>query len=153
MLALERILLPQTGRPARPETEAAELRLNISVIFTSVESTLSALERAGAMATSLGARITLLVPQVVPHPVPLESPPVLLDWNEKRFHVIANQSPVQTTVRIYLCRDRVETLVSVLRPGSIVVVGSRTRWWPTREERLARKLRKAGHEVIVAAME
>ncbi len=153
VLAFERTLSPQTGRPVRPEVEAAEPRLNISVIFTSVESTLNALKRAGALAASLGAQITLLVPQVVPYSLPLESPPVLLDWNEKRFHVIAQQSPVDTTVRIYLCRDRVETVASVLRAGSLVVIGSRKQWWPIADNRLARRLRKAGHEVIVAAME
>jgi hypothetical protein len=153
VLALEQILSSQTGAPVRLKTEATEPRLNISVIFTSVESTLNAIKKAGAVAASLGTRITLVVPQVVPYPLPLKSPPVLLDWNEKRFHVIANESPVETTVRIYLCRDRLETLVSVLREGSIVVVGCRKSWWPNSDYRLARKLQKAGHEVIVAARE
>jgi hypothetical protein len=93
------------------------------------------------------------VPQPVPYPLPLESPPVLLDWNERRFRVIASESPVETTVRIYLCRDRLETLASVLNSGSIVVLGARKKWWPTAEARLARSLRKAGHEVIVAELE
>ena len=57
-----------------------------------------------------------MVPQVVPYPLPLESPPVLIDWNERRFRVIADESPVETTVRIYLCRDRLETLTAVLKP-------------------------------------
>ena len=153
MLAFERILQPGTAQPVRRETEDREPRLNISVIFTSVESTLKALKKAGALATSLGARITLVVPQVVPYPRPIESPPVLIDWNERRFRVIAEQSPVETTVRIYLCRDRLETLTSVLNSGSIVILGARRRWWPTAESRLARSLRKAGHEVIVAEME
>ena len=153
VLAFERLLRPEAGDPVRPDAGDREARLNISVIFTSVESTLSALNRAGALASSLGARITLLVPQVVPFPLPLESPPVLLDWNEKRFRVIADESPVDTTVQIFLCRDRLEALTSVLRASSIVVVGAAKRWWPTAEARLARKLRKAGHEVIVAEME
>ena len=153
VLAFERILQPGTGHPVRPEVEDRGPRLNISVIFTSVESTLKALKKAGALATRLGARITLLVPQIVPYPLPLESPPVLIDWNERRFRVIADESPVETTVRIYLCRDRLETLASVLNSGSIVVLGSRKKWWPTAEARLAGRLRKAGHEVIVAEME
>ena len=153
MLAFERILQPGTAQPVRPEVEGREPRLNISVIFTSVESTIKALTKAGALATSLGARITLVVPQVVPYPRPIESPPVLIDWNERRFRVIAEQSPVETTVRIYLCRDCLETLASVLNSGSIVVLGARRRWWPTAESRLARSLRKAGHEVIVAGRE
>lgn len=153
VLAFEKILHVEKGRPVRPKAEGREPRLNISVIFTSVDSTLKALKKAGALATSLGARITILVPQPVPYPLPLESPPVLLDWNERRFRVIASESPVETTVRIYLCRDRLETLASVLNSGSIVVLGARKKWWPTAEARLARSLRKAGHEVIVAELE
>jgi hypothetical protein len=112
------------------------------------------MKAAGKLASSLGARITLLVPQIVPFPLPLESPPVLLDWNEKRFRVIAGESPVETTVRLYLCRDGLDTLKSALLPHSLVVVGGRKAWWPyTRERSLAAKLRRAGHEVIFAETE
>jgi hypothetical protein len=151
--AFERILSPEAARPVTPETGGAGSRLDISVVFTSVESTLAALAKAGALAASLGARISLVVPQIVPYALPLESPPVLLDWNEARFRAIADRSPVETAVRIYLCRDRLETLVSNLPAGSLVVMGSRKRWWPTADDRLARSLRKAGHDVIVAATE
>jgi hypothetical protein len=101
------------------------------------------------LASSLGGRITLIVPQIVPYPLPLTSPPVLVDFNERRLRVLASGCPVETRVSIYLCRDPLETLKSVLKPHSLVVVGSRKRWWPTAEKRLATKLRKAGHEVMV----
>jgi hypothetical protein len=148
-LAIEKILVPATGHPARPQPGETERGLNIFVVFTSVEATLAALKEAGNLANSLGARITLLVPQVVPYPLPLETPPVLVEFNEKRFRVIARESPVETNVRVYLCRDKVQTLISVLDPGSIVVLGGRKRrWWPSRDEALARELRRAGHEVV-----
>jgi hypothetical protein len=148
-LAIAKTLVPATGRPVEPGLEGREHRLNISVVFTSVESTLTALREAGMLANSLGAQITLLVPQVVPHPLPLESPPVLMEFNERRFRVIAGQSSVETRVLIYLCRDRFQTLNSVLGPGSIVILGGRKRrWWPTRDEALAKSLRRAGCEVI-----
>jgi hypothetical protein len=153
MLALERKLRPLTGHPIHPTDSGPEAKLNISVVFTSVDATLTALRAAARLASSLSAQITLLVPQVVPFPVPLESPPVLLDWNERRFRVIAAESPVETTVQIYLCRDRLDALGTVLLPRSIVVIGSRRRWWPTAERRLARHLRRSGHEVIVTEME
>jgi hypothetical protein len=153
-LALEKVLIPGTGHPAIPGSEDTDPRLNISVIFTSVEATLAAMRKAGGLASSLGARITILAPQIVPFPLPLESPPVLLDWNERRFRAIANQSPVETIVRLYLCRDEVETLKKALRPRSVVVIGGRKRRWPfTREKRLAATLRRAGHEVIVSELE
>ena len=152
-LALKRVLAPAPGFPRPPAIVETESRLNVAVIFTSVQSTLAALKKAGALANRLSGRITLVVPQVVPYPLPLTSPPVLVDWNEKRFRVIAGQSPVETTVQIYLCRDRLETLTAVLSPRSLVVVGGPKRWWPTAEKRLARTLRRAGHEVIFTETE
>lgn len=152
-LALEKLLVPAAGRPKPPRRDESERRLEVAVVFTSAASTIAALRKAGALADRLRARINLVVPQVVPHPLPLESPPVLLDFSERRFREIATESPVETTVQIYLCRDRLETLKSVLARRSLVVIGGRKRWWPTREESLARKLRRAGHEVIFTETE
>jgi hypothetical protein len=148
-LTIQKILVPATGQPPQPRTEETSRGLDVSVVFTSVQSTLAALREAGSLASSLGARITLLVPQVVPYPLPLESPPVLVEFNERRFRVIASQSLVETSVQVYLCRDRLQTLTSILSSGSIVVLGGRKRWWwPSRDEVLARGLRRAGYEVI-----
>jgi len=150
-LAIEKTLVPATGHPTRPVGDAADQKLNISVVFTSVESTLAALKEAGNLANSLGARIMLIVPQVVPYPLPLETPPVLVEFSENRFRVMASESAVETSVQIYLCRDRLGTLLSVLTPGSVVVLGGRKRrwaWWPTKDERLARRLRLTGYEVL-----
>jgi hypothetical protein len=147
-LAIERILTPTPAQPSAPPAEEADKRLSIAVVFTSIEATLAALKEAGTLASRLGGRITLLVPQVVPYPLPLESPPVLIVFNERRFRVIASESPVATNVQIYLCRDPFEALASALSPGSLVVLGGPKRWWPTREKSLASKLRRAGHEVI-----
>jgi len=151
--ALEEILTPA---PAKPELRApsAEARLNIDVVFTSMEATAAALQQAAEMASRLAARITLVAPQVVPHPLPLERPPVLLEWNERRLRAIAEESPVETRVQIYLCRDPVRTLCAVLKPHSVVVVGGRKRWWcPAWEGKLSRVLRRAGHAVIFAEAE
>ncbi len=152
-LVLNKTIQPAISRPGIPAPSSAETKLNVEVIYTSVRATLAALRKAGELANRLGARIMLRVPQVVPYHLPLESPPILLDWNERRFQVIAEESPVETTVQLYLCRDRVATLLKVLQPNSLVVLGGQKRWWPTFEKRLAHKLRNAGHEVIFTETE
>jgi hypothetical protein len=73
---------------------------------------------------------------------------VLLEFQEKRFREIASNSPVDIRVQLYLCRDALETLRRALKPHSLVLLGGRKRFWPTRERSLVRKLRQAGHEVI-----
>jgi hypothetical protein len=147
-VAIEKILEPTTRHTTRPLLEEVGQCLDIAVVFTSVDSTLAALKEAGNLANSLGARITLVVPQTVPYPLPLESPPVPVEFNENRFRVMASKSPVETSVHIYLCRDRFDALTSVLKAGSIVVLGGRKRWWPTKDETLAWQLRRAGFEVL-----
>ena len=147
-LILEKPLTVAASQPERSGTGQAKTGLNISVVFTSVEATLIALRKAAELAARLHARILLLVPQIVPYPLPLTSPPVLLDFNERRFRLIAEEASVETNVRLYLCRDRRDMLKSALAPHSIVVLTGRRRWWPTPESRLARALRHDGHEVI-----
>jgi hypothetical protein len=143
------MIAPVTGVPARPLAEGTDSKLNISVVFTSVELTLEALRQAGKLAISLGGSITLIFPQVVPYPLPLASPPVAVEFTERRLRVLAGGSPVETQVNIFLCRDAVEALLGVLKPNSLVVIGSRRKWWPTAEEKLAATLRSAGHQVVI----
>jgi len=152
-LAFNRSLNGEIWRSEGPFVQEQKAGLNVSVIFTSVEATISALKRAGALAQSLGTRITLVVPQIVPYPLPLTSPPVLLEFQERRFREVAGESLVDVTVQLYLCRDGYEALTETLRPHSLIVIGGRKRFWPTREKSLARKLRRAGHEVIFTEQE
>jgi len=109
-LVFQKLLVPATERPTPPRHDESEHQLEVAVVFTSATPTIAALKRAGALADELGARINMVVPQIVPYPLPLESPPVLLEFSERRFREIAMESPVETAVRIYLCRDRLETL-------------------------------------------
>lgn len=152
LLAVERLIAPAAAHPEPRIDENCSI-LDVTVVFTSVDTTVNALRKAGALASRLSARITILVPQIVPYPLPVTSPPVLIDFNEKRFRVIAVESPVATTVKIFLCRDRLLTLVEVLKPQSLVVVGARRRWWPTAEKKMAKQLRRAGHEVLIVETE
>lgn len=142
-----------TGTPEPRTAGASGSRLNVTVLFTSVEGTMAALRTAGTLAGKLGGRITIVVPEVVPYHLPIQEPAVSREWNEKRFRVLAAESAVETSVRFYLCRDEDEMLTKKLKPRSLVVLGGKKRWWPTRERRLARRLRSLGHEVILAETE
>jgi hypothetical protein len=137
-----------------PGAGVRERGLNIFVVFTSAELTLPALKEATSLASGPGDRITLLVPQVARFPLQLDTPPVPVEFCEQRCREMVSQIPVETSVHIYLCRDKLQTLLSALKPGSLVILCGRTRrWWPTRDEVLARALRRAGHEVIFKGME
>jgi len=129
------------------EVEGASLQLY--VVFTNLAATRRALQIANSLAYDLGARLTLLVAQVVPYPLPLECPAVCIGFTEQILSELASQVEADITVNLYLCRDRNEAIREALRPGSIVVIGSRKRWWPNKERILARLLRRDGHNVVV----
>jgi hypothetical protein len=155
--AFELILNPQGQRagPLRenqrpgPVEDAGGRPLEVNVLCTSVSATVKALDSAVELARGLNARLRLLVAQVVPYATPLETPPVLVEFQEALFRDIAKGYGLETRVDIFLCRDADETFAKRLSPHSIVVLGAPKRWWPTREEKLARRLRRSGHEVMV----
>jgi len=141
-------------RLLEPEQQGAgKSQLEIPVILTSFKSTQAALERAGVLATRHGARITLIAVQVVPYPLPLDKPPVPLGYIIRRFEEILSQSLPKAEIRIFLCRDQMEALKRILTPYCPVVLGIRNKRWWSRESRLARGLRHAGHEVILVETE
>lgn len=140
---------PAIGLPGLPET-GSERRLEIAVVFTSAASTVRALRAAATLARGLNAHVSLIVPQVVPYPLPLEKPPVPLDFTVRRLLEIAGATSTQTTIRLYLCRQRAETVIAALKPRSIVFIGARKRLWRTKEQTLAHRLRRTGHTVVLA---
>jgi hypothetical protein len=99
---VETVPLVATRISCEPAAGQANSKLNIAVIFTSIEPTLSALRKAGALASRLRACITLIVPQVVPYPIPLNRPSVSPNFTERHFRVMADESPVQTKVK-FIC--------------------------------------------------
>ena len=51
-------------------------------------------------------------------------------------------------VCVYLCGNERQCLAQVLRPGSLVLLGGRKRWWRSAEEKLAGFLESLGHRVL-----
>jgi hypothetical protein len=131
----------------------ANSKLEITVIFTTFDLTQEAVKNAGALAMRLGARVAVVAAQVVPYPLPLDRPPVPHGFIFRRFEALVDQFPVKTEFRVFLCRDQLQCFKSILSSGSPLVMGIRKRLWPTRDERLARQLRRAGHEVILVEAE
>ena len=134
----------------RPWPRDTDPRLEIFVVFTTLELMAAALKKACALADNLGARIVVLASRIVPYPLALTTPPVQPSFDENRLRRIAAGCPVETAVVLCLCRDLWQSLTLALTPNALVVLGVSKRWWPTRETRLARKLRRAGYEVITA---
>src|SRR5437868_606712 len=95
--------------PSRAVENKPGNELEINVIFTDRQGTLSALRTAGALAHQLQTHVNLLVPRVVPYAFPLATPPVSIQFTERRLLDLARQGardPMVISVQLYLCRDR-----------------------------------------------
>ncbi len=139
----------QSHSPAAVECEQDCQQLSISVVFTTTGATLAALKHARELAHGLSAQIRILVPQVVPYALPLDRPPIDPAFRVRPFCAAAEKESIDMRIEVRLCRDRRIAIAEALRPRSLVLMGGRNRWWPTRESSFARGLRRAGHHVII----
>jgi hypothetical protein len=140
-------------RAAGPPIPSPEPEKSVTVISTSINRTIKALEKAAELAKPLSANVIVVAIQVVPYSLPLDRPPVSMEFVTRRFEEMASQLPGKIRVFAYLCRDPGEVLKRILTPDGPVVMGIRKRWWPSRDERLARTLRRAGYDMIVVNQE
>ena len=73
-----------------------------------------------------------------------------VEFLENQVRKLADNTNLDVTAQIYLCRDKTRVLSLLLRPHSAVVVGGKKRWWPTSARKLATDLEKNGHQVVFA---
>lgn len=139
----------QCSPPGISESKGMNPKLEIVVFLTSVKATLAAMDQAARLLKGLNGHISLVHFPTVPRQLALDSPPVSLDFTKERLLAIANESSVDTTAYLYLCRCPFEGLMSVLKPDALIIIGCPRRWWPTWETKLARKLQHAGYQVIL----
>jgi hypothetical protein len=139
-------------RPAAARPSAAPLgesgSLEVFVLHTTTKATLRSLRTAAELAAGLTACIRLLVLEVVPYPLEIDSPGVPLEFTQRRFRTVVSEARVDTLIDIRLGRDRQAMLESALKPGSLVVLERGARW--TAEHRLAKRLQRLGHQVVLA---
>jgi len=125
--------------------------IEVNVIYTGTKETLAALRAAGQLAWNLRATIQVLVPEVVPYPLDLSTPPMAEGFATRKFQTLAEGQRVPTRVHRILCRDRESACKQALHPHSLIVIGNHKHWWKPGESRLAAALRQQGHEVISVA--
>jgi|ERR1035441_5017516 hypothetical protein len=131
------------------EIEQPERPLDLVVPYTNPALTVRALAAATELARGVEAAVTLMAVYVLPYPSPLECQDGIRKRLEAELTAVARTSPVAIRVKLVFARDRTDAYLGLLRRQSLVVIGTKDRWWRTREERLARRLTAAGHSVAV----
>ena len=129
--------------------QAPHAGLALSVVFTTVQNTLLCLRAADHLTHDLSTRINLLVPEAIEHSSSTISPAMLADFTARYYLTML---PHAGDLQIKVVRYPAATgdLWEVLPPHSIIVlVGTTKHFWPSAEQRFARKLRHAGHDVLL----
>lgn len=122
--------------------------MELSVVFTTVQYSLSSLQTATQLTRGLETRIQLLAPDSAPYPASLITPRILADFTARYFlAMLPHSCDLQIKVTSYpACTG---DLWEVLPPHSLIVMtGKRHRFRLSAEQRFARRLQQAGHEVI-----
>lgn len=136
--------------PIQKESPEKPRPLRVNVIYTQVETTTCALRAAEILARDFSSTIhlhaTLSVPRRISVAHPLVPVSFLKEQVCKMVEALGSRDRLHV-VHIHVCRNRLETLLSVLPPNSLLVIGGYRHFWPTWEVRLSKALSVAGHSV------
>jgi hypothetical protein len=125
--------------------------LEVNVLFTDVRATRAALRAATSLARDLKASIRVRAAIAVPFRLPLDRPQISIPFTEEVLSGLVSrfgQNSLDITAHLYLSRNRIETLLQILQPNSLVVIAGRKRPWPTAESRIVKRLQSEGHRVV-----
>jgi hypothetical protein len=141
------------AKDIRPQPVSLEQESSIYVVFTSMDGTLKALEKAREMAKPFDAAIIVIAVEVVPFPLPIDKPPVPMEFVLRSIEEKADEFPERTRVIPYLCRNAMDAFKCILTRNSPVIIGVKKSWLPSRDERLANRLHRAGYNVTLVKTE
>jgi hypothetical protein len=135
-----------------PEARTSEPGLDIVVPVTTRPLTRAALTAAERTSAGLLPLIRMVRIQVVPFPLQMEAAPVSADVLHRDLTPLAAEFGAH--LQICFARDEEAGLLHYLAKNSVVVIAARrrcwrTRWWKSREERLACRLDKRGYNVML----
>ena len=135
--------------PGVLEPRGDTTELEIVVLYTEWEVTRAVVDRVVALTAGLNARVSLVAVHTVPYPLPFGCPATVHAHLVEQLVDLASLCPLPANSQVVLARSRGEGFRHVLKPASTVLIGSRTRWWRTSEEPLARLLAWEGHKVAL----
>src|SRR6266498_2027010 len=133
---------PVAGNKQARMREAIVRTSEVTVIFTTLEATMAALHVAATLGRACNASIRLIAPQPMSYPPSAGMPPVVrtpVESDAFRARLVA-EIDTRVDVLVCVCRRVTDMARMMLRRHSLVVIGGRHSWWPTRQERLRRTL-------------
>src|SRR5579883_1576654 len=116
--------------------------LQVVIPHRSPEQTRSALKYAASLAADLNVRLRLIDVHVVPYGIPLDAPTVSPKHLTRKIRQLAQESDLPISAEVIYARDWEQGFRRALAPGSLVLMAMKRSWWPTKDKRLAARLRQ-----------
>jgi hypothetical protein len=121
----------------------------VSVIYTGFDETLRAARVAADLAKKMNVPLRVVHFRTVPRQLDVDRPNGLSPIESEAFMSRLLEEGISARARVFLCRDETKTIPYAFKPHSIVMIGGRHSWLPTRLERWRHALEDAGHFVVV----
>jgi hypothetical protein len=124
----------------------------VFVVCTTMDETLAAVRVAGTLGRALDVPLTLL--DFRPRSTgPLPDRDDTTPERVRELLAVLGAAEVTVRARVYVSDHVRAAVATAFRPHSLVVIGGRPSWWPTRLERFRRMLEAQGHFVVCAHAE
>ena len=136
---------PKAGNRQNPAVRTD----SVYVLVTSIDETLVAVRAARSFADAMGVPVTVVHLRAVPFALPVDQPTGISPVETEAFMARLQAEGANARVRVHLCRDTRRAIPFAFRPHSLIMMGGRHGWWPTRSERSRRALEAAGHFVVL----
>lgn len=135
--------------PGSLGTESPAGEMEVVVPYTEWSITKALLKRAAALTAGLQVRLNLVAVLAVPYPANFPGPTAMHRHLVDQLEDLSSQCPLPVQAQVVLARSREEGFRYMLRPDSMVLLGTRKRFWRTAEEGLAKTLVADGHKVTL----
>jgi len=139
--------------PVVLEAGGAGSEIEIVIPYTEWALADAVLKRAESLTAGLNPTIRLIAVHSVPYPLPFGCPGTVHAHLVEQLVDLAARCRLRVDAQVVLARYPDEGLRHMLKPESIVMIGSRRQLWRTREEKLARDLAREGHRVALLHIE
>lgn len=120
--------------------------MQVTVLFTDLPHTLKALRAGCALASDLGAALEIIAVRALAYPMPLTSygQAAFLQYLQQE---LGGRNP-EIPIKVYFCRDSIETLIRILPPHAIVIAAWPRTWRLFVRGKWRAMLQSVGHHLV-----
>ena len=122
--------------------------VKVVIPYTDLEMTRRSLASAAALVRGIPSAVRIVAVHVVPFPAPFHCQESVHGFLNEQLTTLTSELDCAAEATVVLAREYEDGYRQALEPGTTVLIAMRRRWWPTREQRLARMLTRLGFEVV-----